>query len=123
MLTNHEKLQFGSLYLTRFAGSFGFMTVLTLLPAYIEALGATGVTIGLFVAALELARTIGIIPLGWAGDRYSKRAVLIVALLISVLAYTVFAWVTTINGFLGARVLQGLGLTERDYWDSRSSGI
>lgn len=110
MGVDHYDLQFGSLYLTRFAGSFGFMTVLTLLPTYIEVLGATGVTIGLFVTALEVARTAGIVPLGWAGDRYSKRAVLVAALLTSA-PYVAFAQVTTIEGFLGARFLQGLGIT------------
>ncbi|MBX0298048.1 MFS transporter [Haloarcula nitratireducens] len=111
MAWTHDELQFSSLYLTRFAASFGFMTVLTLLPDYIDALGATGVTIGLFITALELARTVGIVPLGWAGDRYSKRLVLLGALIVSALAYLVFAYVTTIPGFLAARFLQGIGLT------------
>lgn len=43
MAWTNDELQFSSLYLTRFATSFGFMTVLTLLPDYIDALGATGV--------------------------------------------------------------------------------
>jgi MFS family permease len=111
MDASHDELQFSSLYLTRFAASFGFMTVLTLLPDYISALGATGLTIGVFIAALELARTVGIVPLGWAGDRYGKRLLLVVALGISATAYVTFAGVTTIDGFLTARVLQGLGLT------------
>ena len=105
-----DDLQFSSLYVTRFAASFGYMTVLTLLPDYIDALGATGVTIGLFITALELARTAGIVPLGWAGDRYSKRALLVGALLVSAVAYVLFAGVTTVEGFLIARVLQGFGL-------------
>lgn len=111
MAVTRERLQFGSLYFTRFAASFGFMTVLTLLPDYIDALGATGVTIGLFITVLELARTAGIVPLGWAGDRYSKRVILVSSLLISALAYLAFARVTTISGFLAARTLQGFGLT------------
>jgi len=111
MAMTNDELQFSSLYLTRFATSFGFMTVLTLLPDYIDALGATGVTIGLFITALELARTVGIVPLGWAGDRYSKRLLLVGALLVSALAYLVLAQVTTISGFLAGRFLQGLGLT------------
>jgi hypothetical protein len=73
MAARHGGLQFSSLYLTRFAGSFGFMAALTLLPSYIEALGATCVSIGPFITALELARPAGIVPSGWAGDRYSKR--------------------------------------------------
>jgi MFS family permease len=111
MSPTDDRLQFSSLYVTRFAASLGYMTVLTLLPDYVEALGATGLTIGLFIATLELARTVGIVPLGWAGDRYSKRVVLVVALLVSVLAYLLFASVTTVDGFLTARALQGLGLT------------
>lgn len=111
MAFTRDELQFSSLYLTRFAGSFGFMTVLTLLPDYIDALGAIGVIIGLFITALELARTVGIVPLGWAGDRYSKRSLLVAALVVSALAYLTLSQVATINGFLAARVLQGLGLT------------
>nr|WP_309484889.1 MFS transporter [Halorhabdus salina] len=108
---SRARLQFSSLYTMRFAGSFGFITVLTLLPDYIDALGATGITIGVFVTALELARTIGIVPIAWAGDRYSKRTILLVGLVTSVLAYAAFAVITSIDGFLGARLLQGLGMT------------
>jgi len=108
---SHDELQFSSLYLARFASSFGFMTVLTLLPDYIDALGATGVTIGLFVTALEVARTVGIVPLGWAADRYSKRTILLGALVVSAAAYLSFIAVNSINGFLAARTLQGLGMT------------
>lgn len=108
---SHEDLQFSSLYLARFASSFGFMTVLTLLPNYIDALGATGVTIGLFVTALEVARTVGIVPLGWAADRYSKRTILLGALALSAVAYLSFSIITSIDGFLVSRTLQGLGMT------------
>ena len=107
MAVTNDELQFSSLYLTRFATSFGFITVLTLLPDYIDALGATGVTIGLFITALELARTVGIVPLGWAGDRYSKRLLLVGALLVSAVAYLGLARVTTIPGFLGGPVSPG----------------
>ncbi|WP_136688830.1 MFS transporter [Halorhabdus amylolytica] len=108
---SRDRLQFSSLYTMRFAGSFGFMAVMTLLPDYIEALGATGITIGVFVTVLELARTVGIVPIAWAGDRYSKRTILLVGLVTSVLAYVAFALISTIEGFLGARLLQGLGMT------------
>lgn len=73
MNLSQDRLRFSSLYLTRFAASFGFMTVLTSLPDYIEALGVTGMTVGLFIVALELAITAGILPLSWADDRFSKR--------------------------------------------------
>lgn len=111
MALSNDELQFSSLYVMRFAGSFGFMSVMTLLPDFIEALGATGITIGVFVTALELARTVGIVPIAWAGDRYSKKTILLVGLALSVLAYVAFAVIASIEGFLGARFLQGLGMT------------
>jgi MFS family permease len=107
---NDSRLQFYSLYLTRFASSFGIVTVLTLLPTYIDELGATGVTIGVFITALELARTAAVVPLGWAGDRFDKRTVLLGALGLSVTAYAAFAVVGSIPGFVVARTLQGLAL-------------
>jgi Na+/alanine symporter len=111
MDATRDELQFSSLYLTSFAGSLGYMTLLTLLPTYINTLGATGVTVGLFITALEIARTIGIVPLGWAGDRYDKRTVLVGALVLSVVAYLAFSAITSVEGFLAARFLQGFGLT------------
>jgi len=108
---SRDRLQFSSLYSMRFAASFGVLTVTTLMPDYIEALGAEGITIGVFITALELARTVGIVPIAWAGDRYSKRTILLVGLGTSVLAYTAFALISTIEGFVGARLLQGLGMT------------
>lgn len=110
-MATRDELQFSSLYLVSFAGSLGYMTLLTLLPTYITALGATGVTIGLFITALEVARTIGIVPLGWAGDRYDKRTVLVGAIAVSVVAYLAFSAIASVEGFLAARFLQGLGLT------------
>ena len=82
--------QFSSLYLVKFASSLGFITVLTLLPKYINLLQPTGVVVGVFVSALSIARVSAIIPLSWAGDRYDKRTLLLFALGVSVLAYLLF---------------------------------
>jgi len=106
---DRDELQFGSLYVTRFAGSFGHITVLTLLPTYINLLDPSGVEIGLFVTALGLARFVGIVPLGWAGDRYDKRTLLVGSLLLSIAAYLLFPFVDSALGFIAARVLQGFG--------------
>ncbi|SEO47638.1 Predicted arabinose efflux permease, MFS family [Halorientalis persicus] len=105
-----SRRQFYPLYLTRFVGSLGFITLLTLLPTYIEQLGATGVVVGLFVTALSLGRAIAIVPIGWAADRYSKRTILLVSLALSVLAYASFTVVETPAGFIVARTLQGLSI-------------
>jgi MFS family permease len=105
-----KQFQFYSLYLTRFVASLGFITLLTLLPTYIETLGATGVVAGLFVTALGIGRTLAILPVGWAADRYDKRTVLLISLVSSAVAYALFTIVETSLGFILARTLQGLSV-------------
>lgn len=105
-----DRLQLRSLYLSKFASSFGVITLVTLLPTYIDLLNPSGALIGLFVTALALARAAAIIPLGWAGDRYDKRSVFLVALGVSTVAYAAFAFISTSVGFVGVRLLQGLGM-------------
>lgn len=107
---DEEQLEFGSLYVTKFASSFGIITLMTLLPTYIDVLDPSGVAIGLFIAGLSIARTVGVIPLGWAGDRYDKRTLLLVALLVSIVTYLLFPLVETSYGFIAVRVLQGFGV-------------
>ncbi|WP_101296117.1 MFS transporter [Halegenticoccus soli] len=105
-----REFQFYSLYLTRFAASLGFISVLTLLPTYIDILNPSGFVVGLFITALAVGRTVAIVPLGWAGDRYDKRTLLLGALLLSIASYLFFAVISTSIGFIAARTLQGLGI-------------
>lgn len=44
-----DRLQLRSLYLPKFASSFGGITLVTLLPTYIDLLNPSGALIGLFV--------------------------------------------------------------------------
>ena len=83
---------------------------MSLLPQFIQQLNASGVLIGLFITALGVGRTVALVPLGWAADRYDKRTVLLISLGISTLAYVLFSFVTSSVTFLAARTLQGLGL-------------
>ncbi|EMA09511.1 MFS transporter [Haloarcula marismortui] len=105
-----DRFQFYPLYLTRFVASLGFITLLTLLPNYIEQLGATGVVVGLFVTALGIGRTVALVPLGWAADRYDKRLLLLLSILLSAISYGLFVFVDSSAGFILARILQGLGI-------------
>ncbi len=105
-----DRARFYPLYLTRFVGSLGFIVLLTLLPEYIEQLDATGLVVGLFVTALGIGRGLAVIPLGWAADRYDKRAILLGSLGLSAVAYALFPVVESATGFILARGLQGLGV-------------
>lgn len=103
-----SRYRFYPLYLSKFVESLGFITLLTLLPTYIQQLGATGFVAGMFVTALGIGRTVAIVPIGWAADRYDKRSILLVSLALSAISYGLFTIVETSTGFILARGLQGL---------------
>jgi MFS family permease len=121
-VTDDRQWQFYALYLTRFAGGFGVITLVTLLPEYIDVLdpsattvlGVTlgaGIVIGLFTTGFTLAQTVAIVPLAWAGDRGDKRLVLVGSLALGVLAYAGFVLVDSSATFIAARALQGVAVT------------
>jgi MFS family permease len=110
---NEQRLQFWSLYLSRFATGFGYSTLALLIPFYIEVLNASDFMGGLFITGFTLAQTIVVIPLAWAGDRYDKKKVLLSVLTVSVLAYVAFANVQPIGDLVTgvAAALFGLQLS------------
>ena len=115
-------LQFYVLYLTRFAEGFGFITLLTLLPAYINRLDPQGTTvlgltisagfiIGMYTTGFTLAQTVTVVPLAWAGDRLDKRTVLLVVLGLGAGVYALFPLVDSSASFILIRALQGVAVT------------
>jgi MFS family permease len=99
---NEQRLQFWSLYLSRFATGFGFATLAVLIPTYIEVLRASDFMAGLFITGFTLAQTIAVIPLALAGDRRDKKRVLLGVLLASVVSYVAFANVGAIGEAVAA---------------------
>lgn len=102
------KFRYYSLYLVAFANSAGLITITTLLPKYIDILNPSGVALGFFITGLTLAQTFAIIPLGWAGDKFDKRTILLGTLIVCAGAYAFFPLVQTSAGFIAVRFLQGL---------------
>jgi len=128
-VTNHSQrdgegadLQFYILYLTRFAEGFGFITLLTLLPAYINTLNPQGTTIlgltisagfiiGMYTTGFTLAQTVAVVPLAWAGDRFDKRTVLLLVLGAGAGVYALFPLVSSSASFIFIRALQCVAVT------------
>jgi MFS family permease len=108
---NEQRLQFWSLYLARFANGFGFVTLLTLMPKYVNLLNPSDFTVGLFYTGFTLAQTVAVIPLALAGDRYDKRWVLLGVIGTNVLAYMAFVAVDSSVTFISVRALQGVAVT------------
>nr|WP_239639470.1 MFS transporter [Halobiforma nitratireducens] len=111
-MTGPENLhrQLYALYLTRFAAGFGLMTLVTLLPTYINEFEPSRLVLGLFVSAVTVAKTGAIVPLAWAGDRYDKRQVLLFGIGLGVAVYAAFAFVASSLGFITVRAFQGVTL-------------
>ncbi|ELZ60693.1 MULTISPECIES: MFS transporter [unclassified Haloferax] len=129
---DRTRLRFWTLYLTRFAGGFGFITLVTLLPKYINeldpgavavpelalgglALGgfslSRGFVIGMFTTGFTLAQTVAVVPLSWAGDRYDKRLVLAGTVGLGAVVYAAFPLVNSSLSFILARAAQGVAVT------------
>ena len=119
---NENRLQFLSLYLARFAEGFGFVTLITLLPYYINALepadttvlGLTisaGLIVGLYTTGFTFAQTLAVVPVAWAGDRFDKRTVLLGVLGVGIAVYALFPLVDSSLSFIGIRALQGVVVT------------
>ncbi|WP_435129753.1 MFS transporter [Halobaculum sp. D14] len=105
------RLQFWTLYLVRFAGGFGLITLTTLLAKYVNTFGITGIRVGLLYTAFTAAQTAAVVPLSWAGDRYDKRVVLLGCLGLGVVTYAAFGSVGSGNQLMAVRALQGVVAT------------
>ncbi|RQG98123.1 MFS transporter [Natrarchaeobius oligotrophus] len=119
---NEDRRQFWALYLTRFAEGFGFITLVTLLPYYINALEPTdttilgltisaGLIVGLYTTGFTFAQTVAVIPLAWGGDRFDKRLVLLTVLGLGAGVYALFPLVDSSATFIAIRALQGAIIT------------
>jgi MFS family permease len=117
-----SRSQLRALYLTRFAEGFGFITLLTLLPTYINTLDpqattvlgvsiSAGFIIGMYTTGFTLAQTVAVVPLAWAGDRFDKRRVLLGVLAVGAGVYALFPAVDSSASFVLIRALQGLVVT------------
>ncbi len=117
-----DPTQFWILYLTRFAEGFGFITLLTLLPTYINVLDpqattvlgitiSAGFVIGMYTTGFTLAQTLAVVPLAWAGDRFDKRTVLLCVLAVGAVVYALFPLVDSSGSFILVRALQGVVVT------------
>lgn len=100
-------LALASLYSFRMLGLF---MVLPLLGVYAAELPeATPAKVGLALGAYGLTQAVLQLPLGWLSDRWGRRRVIFIGLLIFVAGSAVAAAAETINGIIAGRFLQGGG--------------
>ena len=96
-----------SVYAMRMLGLFMVMPVFVLLGSDLD--GATPALIGLAIGAYGLSQALLQIPFGMLSDRFGRRPLLLIGLLLFVAGGVVAAMSDHIHGVIAGRALQGAG--------------
>jgi multidrug resistance protein len=97
------------LMFTAFVDMVGLVMVLPLLPFYASELGADALTVGLLVSAFSLAQLLSAPFWGRLSDVRGRRPAILTGLLISAVAYVIFAYAGSVLLLLVSRLVQGFG--------------
>ncbi|MGZ8152840.1 MAG: MFS transporter [Methylovulum sp.] len=100
-------LSLASIYALRMLGLFMILPVLSLFAAQLE--GSTPALIGLAMSIYGLPQVLLQIPFGLLSDRFGRKKIIIIGLLLFFAGSVVAALSTTIYGVLAGRALQGAG--------------
>lgn len=97
------------LMVTAFVDMLGLIIVYPLLPFYATRLGANAAMVGALVAAFSVAQLLSAPAWGWMSDRYGRRPAILVGLIVSAVAYLIFAFAESLWLLFLSRLIQGLG--------------
>src|SRR6476620_750178 len=97
------------LMITAFVDMLGLAMVIPLLPFYATKLGASASMVGVLIAAFSIAQLASAPLWGKFSDRYGRRPALLAGLLVSAVAYVIFAYASTLWHLLLSRIVQGFG--------------
>lgn len=97
------------LFITAFVDMVGLVMVLPLLPYYATEFGANALMVGVLISAFSIAQ-LAVSPVwGQLSDRYGRRPAILIGLVITAVAYVVFAFSGSVAVLLVSRVVQGIG--------------
>jgi multidrug resistance protein len=95
--------------ITAFVDMLGLAMIIPLLPFYATQMGASATIVGVLIAAFSIAQLASAPLWGRVSDRYGRRPALLAGLLISAVAYVIFAFASTLWLLLLSRIVQGFG--------------
>src|SRR6185436_10772743 len=95
--------------ITAFVDMLGLIIVYPLLPFYAEDLGANAAMVGALVASFSVAQLLAAPVWGWMSDKYGRRPAILVGLILSAIAYVIFAFATSLWLLFLSRIVQGTG--------------
>jgi len=97
------------LFVTAFVDMIGLAMIVPLLPYYATEQGASASVVGVLISAFSLAQ-LAVAPLwGRFSDGYGRRPAILAGLLVTAVAYVLFAFAGSVAALLAARIVQGLG--------------
>ena len=97
------------LFVTAFVDMVGLTMIIPLLPYYATQLGGSAAIVGLLISAFSVAQLAGAPAWGRLSDRYGRRPAILAGLLITAVAYVVFALAGSVWMLFLSRVVQGMG--------------
>src|SRR4051794_27111028 len=97
------------LMITAFVDMLGLAMIIPLLPFYATKMGASATIVGVLIAAFSIAQLASAPLWGRFSDHYGRRPALLAGLLVSAVAYVIFAYASTLWLLLLSRIVQGLG--------------
>ena len=97
------------LFAVAFVDMVGLTMILPLLPFYARDLGANATLVGLLIAAFSVAQ-LAVAPVwGRFSDRYGRRPAILAGLLVTAVAYLLFALAGSLVTLFLSRIVQGVG--------------
>jgi len=97
------------LMITAFVDMLGLAMIIPLLPFYATKMGASATIVGVLIAAFSIAQLASAPLWGRFSDHYGRRPALLAGLLVSAVAYGIFAYASTLSLLLLSRIVQGFG--------------
>lgn len=97
------------LMFTAFVDMVGLVMVLPLLPFYATEFGADALMVGLLVSAFSIAQLLSAPFWGRLSDIRGRRPAILTGLIVSAVAYVIFAYAGSLLLLLASRLVQGFG--------------
>ena len=97
------------LFVTAFVDMIGLTMVIPLLPFYATDFGAGATMVGVLISAFSIAQLAVAPSWGRFSDRYGRRPAILAGLLLTAVAYVLFAFAGSIVALLVSRLIQGTG--------------
>ncbi|MFI5280969.1 MAG: MFS transporter, partial [Gemmatimonadales bacterium] len=104
---NASKARLGVIFLTVLIDLIGFGIVIPILPYYAQRFGQHGLGFGLLVGAYSGMQFISTTVLGRLSDRWGRRPLLLLTMLLNAAGYVGFAFAGSYGVLLAARLVSG----------------